>query len=121
MYQTVKVTRYGSISNMRDQLVFCFQCGIFGHDVKECQKPKDPDQTATPYGDWLKIGYRRKDDGKNRESNSPLERDTTSEARPKKDLRPRVLPQSIAVTPNDEFGEITELMTTMMGQFQKQC
>nr|POE88713.1 hypothetical protein CFP56_55445 [Quercus suber] len=69
------------------------------------QKPKDPDQTATPYGDWLKAGYWRKDDGRNRELNSPIERDTMSKARPKQDLRLRVPPRSNAVTPNNGFGE----------------
>lgn len=83
----------------------CFQCGLFGHGAKECKKQKDPDQTATPYGDWFRAGYRRKKDGKNREPNSPPERDATTAARPKHDLRPRSQPQSKAITPKSGFGE----------------
>lgn len=40
----------------------CFQCGLFGHEAKECQKPKDPSQQEHPYGEWLKAGHRGREE-----------------------------------------------------------
>ncbi|KAK9989062.1 hypothetical protein SO802_029301 [Lithocarpus litseifolius] len=40
----------------------CFHCGLFGHEAKECKKPRDPTQQELPYGEWLKAGYQGREE-----------------------------------------------------------
>nr|POE44747.1 uncharacterized protein CFP56_78129 [Quercus suber] len=44
----------------------CFQCEKLGHKMKECSRPRDASLVENPYGEWLKVGFRRKDDNPNR-------------------------------------------------------
>ncbi|XP_065621900.1 uncharacterized protein LOC136064275 [Quercus suber] len=37
----------------------CYQCGRFGHEMKDCPSPGPTQQTTRPYGEWLKAGVRR--------------------------------------------------------------
>ena len=42
---------------------FCSQCGMLGHEMKDCSVQGPIQQAEKPYGDWLKAGFRRKDTG----------------------------------------------------------
>ena len=48
----------------------CYQCGLFGHDAKECPTPRDQQLTENPYGEWLKVGQRKSGDIPDRRRNS---------------------------------------------------
>ena len=45
---------------------FCYQCGLLGHEMKDCSVQEPLQQAEKPYGDWLKAGARRKDTGAER-------------------------------------------------------
>ena len=47
----------------------CFNCGRLGHVAKHCGEPKDVEGNGNQYGDWLKGGYRKQNNG---ESQLPL-------------------------------------------------
>nr|POF15685.1 hypothetical protein CFP56_35324 [Quercus suber] len=40
----------------------CYQCGIFGHELKECPTQSAQQQTENPYGEWLRARYRKTGD-----------------------------------------------------------
>ena len=42
---------------------FCYQCGMLGHEMKDCSVQGPIQQAEKPYGDWLKAGFRQKDTG----------------------------------------------------------
>ena len=51
---------------------FCYQCGMLGHEMKDCSVQGPLQQAEKPYGDWLKAGFRRKDTGAERtRTNAP--------------------------------------------------
>ncbi|XP_075670080.1 uncharacterized protein LOC142639827 [Castanea sativa] len=50
----------------------CYQCGKFGHEVKDCSEQGTSQQVGKPYGDWLKAGFRQKHMGVERtKTNAP--------------------------------------------------
>ena len=50
----------------------CYQCGMLGHEMKDCSVQGSSQQAEKPYGDWLKAGFRRKDTGADRtKTNAP--------------------------------------------------
>ena len=50
----------------------CYQCGMLGHEMKDCSVQGSSQQAEKPYGDWLKAGFRWKDMGVDREkTNAP--------------------------------------------------
>lgn len=42
---------------------FCFQCGLIGHEVKSCDKPRPEAMQAFEYREWMKAGNRRAEGG----------------------------------------------------------
>ncbi|XP_030970537.1 uncharacterized protein LOC115990909 [Quercus lobata] len=59
----------------------CYQCGRFGHEMKDCPSPGPTQQMARMYGEWLKAGVRRKESASNRTTSSPSMQQTTLETR----------------------------------------
>nr|POE51941.1 uncharacterized protein CFP56_75213 [Quercus suber] len=87
----------------------CYQCGLFGHDAKECPNPKDQQLTENPYGEWLKAGQRKSGETPDRRRNSSPRWET----RQNHDQGCRDQPQSMSVTapggnndPNGKNGEL---------------
>ncbi|XP_075645825.1 uncharacterized protein LOC142616994 [Castanea sativa] len=37
----------------------CYQCGIFGHELKDCPTSTEQQETKNPYGEWLRAKYRK--------------------------------------------------------------
>ena len=58
----------------------CYQCGRFGHEVKECSSQGSTQQTERPYGEWLKAGVQRKESALDRATYSPLMQQTAPES-----------------------------------------
>ena len=40
-------------------LGLCFNCGFLGHEAKVCSMPRFGEGNESPYGDWLRAGFRR--------------------------------------------------------------
>ena len=40
----------------------CYNCGILGHEAKDCSTPRDSRQVEPPYGKWLKASHQRKEE-----------------------------------------------------------
>ena len=57
----------------------CYQCGRFGHEMKDCPSPGTTQQTARPYGEWLKAGLQRKESASDRSTSSPPMQQTVPE------------------------------------------
>ena len=36
--------------------IFCFDCGVMGHDNKHCHMKRDRQNANPPYGDWMRVG-----------------------------------------------------------------
>ena len=53
----------------------CYQCGILGHEAKECSHPRDKTQREIPYGEWLKAGFRGPVHNSEGRSKRPTHRD----------------------------------------------
>ncbi|XP_030923062.1 uncharacterized protein LOC115949943 [Quercus lobata] len=52
-------------------IVLCFNCGRLGHKAKHCREPKDVDGNGSQYGDWLKGGFRKQNNGENNDHYNP--------------------------------------------------
>ena len=52
-------------------LGLCFDCGFLGHEAKACIKEKLRYGSDSPYGDWLRAGYRKQSDKSRNKPTSP--------------------------------------------------
>ena len=52
----------------------CFNCELLGHESKVCLKVRQRDGEDSPYGDWLRAGFRKPRDITRHKSPSLLKR-----------------------------------------------
>ena len=65
----------------------CYQCGKFGHELKECTEQMNTQLVDRPYGEWLKASYRWKEGVSYRATHSPTQPKTVPK-NASKDWRP---------------------------------
>ena len=84
----------------------CYNCGMLGHEIRECSKEKSMEGGELPYGEWMRAGNRRKIDGAGRKPSSPPCRRETqidrSRARGPPHLEPK---QGVNSGVNAQYGQ----------------
>ena len=59
---------------LRPWIGLCFNYGRLGHEAKYCGNPNDVEGNENQYGDWLKGGYRKQNNGESQYHYSPPRR-----------------------------------------------
>ena len=53
---------------------FCFCCGILGHEVKTCEKPRGKEEQENQYGEWMKAGFQQMEEPSRNNNQSQSQR-----------------------------------------------
>lgn len=105
----------------------CSNCGLLGHESKVCLKLRQRDGEDSPYGDWLRAGFRKSNDITRHKSPSPLNRNM-EENYCRHDRRPPPQPpnNSVSVSENpraniDVHETVMETMDQQLAIFTDLC
>lgn len=80
----------------------CNSCDFFGHEVKDCLRPRDLNCNDNPYREWLKARYQRREECMKKRPRSLLRHDH-AEA---EERSIRVPPQEVSSDVSDKDGNL---------------
>lgn len=61
----------------------CYNCGMLGHEVRDCSHPIQGEDGELPYGMWLKAGHRRQADTSAKKTQSQARHDSVARSEPR--------------------------------------